>query len=89
MKPTLLVTAKLHSHNVLAVQVIDAHAGKGFRVLAMARGTIRGYSRHSLGPLALEQLERQADSFSLLGLLILSNQLREDSLQTMALLQRK
>lgn len=71
------------------LQVIDEWSGKGFRLLALARGPIGGISRQSLGLLALEQLEAQADTFDLLGLLVLSNQLREDSIHTVDMLQHQ
>ena len=71
------------------MQVIDKWSGKGFRLLALARGSIWGLPRQSLGLLTLEQLEAQADSFDLLGLLVLSNQLREDSIHTVHVLQQK
>ena len=88
-----------HSHRVSGhfdpaepahmLQVIDEWSGKGFRLLALASGGIGGLPRQSLGLLALEQLEAQADSFDLLGLLVLSNQLREDSIHTVDVLQHQ
>ena len=61
---------------LLNVQEVDKWSGRGFRLLALAKGTVYGPNRQSLGSLTLEQLESHADSFELLGLLVLSNQLQ-------------
>ena len=71
------------------VQVIDDWSGRSFRLLALARGVIRGVDPQSLAGQPQEQVEKQAESFELLGLLVLSNQLREDSIHTVGVLQRQ
>ena len=71
------------------MQLIDDFASKGLRVFALCRGTLRGLSRQALGQLSQQQLEDQVEAFSLLGLLVLSNNLKEDSAETLAKLQQE
>lgn len=74
---------------LLAAQVIDDYSGQSFRLLALAKGVLRGFDRQALSLMTQEQLERQVDRFELLGLLVLSNPLRPDSKQTITELQQQ
>ena len=67
---------------------MDGYASKGFRLMALAKGVLRGLSNQALGKMTQEQLEKHAEPFTLLGLLVLSNKLRDDSQETMAKLQQ-
>lgn len=69
--------------------MIDDWSSKSFRLLALARGVIKAWDSHALGSLTQEQLEKQAESFELLGLLVLSNQLRPESAHTVEVLQQQ
>ena len=70
-------------HHALILQTIDGYASKGFRLMALAKGVLRGLSNEVLGKMTQEQLEKHAEPFTLLGLLVLSNKLRDDSQATM------
>ena len=71
------------------IQVIDDYSGKSFRVLAQARGSLKGVDRGALMLMSQEQLEAQVQVFELLGLLVLSNHLRSDSIETVGTLQQQ
>ena len=64
------------------VQVIDDYSGQSFRLLALARGVVRGQDRGALACMSQEQLEQLLEGFEMLGLLVLSNHLRPDSKDT-------
>ena len=64
--------------------MIDRYSALGFRLLALAKGVIRDGSQQALSMMTQEQLERQVDSFQLIGLLVLSNHLRSDSKDTIS-----
>ena len=70
-------------------QVIDEYCGQSFRLLALAKGVLKGRDRRSLSPMSQEQLEKQVQQFELLGLLVLSNHLRSDSKGTITELQQQ
>ena len=74
---------------LLALQVIDDYSGQSFRVLALARGVLRGREREALTCMGQEQLEAQVERFELVGLLVLSNHLRPDSKDTIHQLQHQ
>ena len=76
------------SNIILTLQTIDGYASKGFRVMALALGVVRGLSNQALGKTTQEQLEKHAEPFTLLGLLVLSNELRDDSQETITQLQQ-
>ena len=71
------------------VQVIDDFSGRSFRLLALAKGWLRGVSQEALTHMTQEQLEQQVGRFELLGLLVLSNHLRSDSRDTITQLQQQ
>ena len=70
------------------MQTIDDYASKGFRLMALAKGMLRGVSNQALGKTTQDQLEKHAEPFALLGLLVLSNKLRADSQETISKLQQ-
>ena len=70
------------------MQVIDDFSGRSFRLLAMAKGVLRG-DPQALMLMSQEQLERRVKDFELLGLLVLSNHLRSDSIDTITALQQQ
>ena len=72
----------------MTLQTIDGYASKGFRLMALAKGVLRGLSHQALGKMTQEQLEKHAEPFALLGLLVLSNKLRDDSQETTNKLQQ-
>ena len=55
----------------------------------MARGVVVGSDRETLSCMTQEQLESHAQSFELLGLLVLSNHLQTDSKVTITHLQQQ
>ena len=69
--------------------MIDEYCGQSFRLLALAKGVLKGRDRQSLSPMSQEQLEKQVQQFELLGLLVLSNHLRSDSKGTITELQQQ
>ena len=71
------------------VQVTDNFSGRSFRLLALAKGLLRGVSQEALTHMTQEQLEQQVGRFELLGLLVLSNELRHDSMDTITELQQQ
>ena len=64
-------------------------SGKSFRLLALAKGVLAGLDREAIDCMTQEQLESRAHSFELLGLLVLSNHLKDDSKDTITQLQQK
>lgn len=64
-------------------------SGKSFRLLALAKGVVMGTDREALSCMTQEQLESQVQSFELLGLLVLSNHLKDDSKGTITQLQQQ
>ena len=75
-------------HHYLTLQTVDGYASKGFRLMGVAKGVLRGLSNQALGKMTQEQLEKHAEPFALLGLLVLSNKLRGDSQETISKLQQ-
>lgn len=71
------------------MKVIDDYSGRSFRLLAMAKGVLKGYDQQGLVLMSQEQLERRVKAFELLGLLVLSNHLRSDSIDTIAALHQQ
>ena len=71
------------------LQVVDAMSGQSFRLLALAKGVVVGTDREALSCMTQEQLESHAQSFKLLGLLVLSNHLKHDSKDTISQLQQQ
>ena len=55
----------------------------------MAKGVLKGYDQQGLVLMSQEQLERRVKAFELLGLLVLSNHLRSDSIDTIAALHQQ
>ena len=75
--------------NHLPLQVIDELASQGFQLMALAKGVLRDISSQALAALSQEQLEERAKPFHLLGLLVLTNNLKEDSADTISKLQQQ
>ena len=71
------------------IQVIDDYCGQAFRVLALAKGELKGKDRQAWCLMSQEQLENQVKRFELLGLLVLSNHLQTDSRPTITELQQQ
>ena len=71
------------------MQVVDHYCGQSFRLMALAKGVLREQDRQSLCLMCQEQLEKHVKRFELLGLLVLSNQLRKDSKPAITELQQK
>lgn len=67
--------------------MIGEYSGQSFRLLALAKGVLRGADRQALGQMSQEQLEAHAEGFELLGLLVLHS-LRPDSRKTVIELQQ-
>ena len=70
-------------------QVIDEYSGQSFRVLALAKGILRGLDKHALSLMTQQELEAHAQGFELLGLLVLSNSLHPTSKDTVIQLQQQ
>lgn len=70
-------------------QVLVKHAGQSFRLLALAVGTLKGVSAAELAEMDLQQMEARCGALDLLGLQVLSNNLRPGSKETIANLQDK
>ena len=65
------------------------YAGKSFRLLALAVGTLQGVSATELAEWDLQQAEARCGPLDLLGLQVLSNHLRPGSKETITNLQDK
>lgn len=76
------------TQHLVTSQVIDEFSGQSFRLLALAKGVVKGLDRQALAMMTQEQLEQQAE-FELVGLLVLSNHLRPDSKETITQLQQQ
>ena len=74
---------------VLGSQVFDEFSGQSYRLLALAKGVLRGVDKQAMSLMTQEQLEAHAQGFELLGLLVLSNSLRPDSKATVTELQQR
>ena len=74
---------------VLGSQVFDEFPGQSYRLLALAKGVLRGVDKQAMSLMTQEQLEAHAQGFELLGLLVLSNSLRPDSKATVTELQQR
>ena len=68
-------------------QVVDEWTSRSFRLLALAVGTIKNFSRLNVNTLTLQQAEAAACHMSLLGVMVVTNQLRADSRDTISQLQ--
>ena len=64
-------------------------SGKSFRLLALAKGMLVDIDQEALSCMTQEQLESHAQGFELLGLLVLSNHLKDDSKATITQLQQQ
>lgn len=71
------------------MQVVDAYSGQGYRLLALAGGSLPGVGGLDLAAMNQQQVEAKAGSLDLLGLFVLSNHLRPDSKETILHLQDK
>lgn len=71
------------------IQVIDEYCGQSFRVLALAKGVLKGRDQLAWSLMSQQQLETQVEQFELLGLLVLSNHLHPDSQATITELQHQ
>ena len=68
-------------------QVVDDYSSKSFRLLAMAVGIIRNAAKLNLAHMTPQQVETSATNMRLLSLVVLTNNLRPDSKETIRLLQ--
>ena len=68
-------------------QVVDDYSSKSLRLLAMAMGTIRNASELSLAHMTPQQVEASATKMCLLSLIVLTNNVRPDSKDTIGHLQ--
>ena len=69
--------------------MIDHYCGQAFRVLALAKGVLKGRDRQAWCLMSQERLEKQVERFELLGLLVLSNHLHPDSQPTITELHQQ
>lgn len=68
-------------------QVVDDYSSNSFRLLAMAMGTIQNASELNLAHMTPQQVEASATNMRLLSLIVLTNNVRPDSKETIAHLQ--
>ena len=68
-------------------QVVDDYSSKSFRLLAMAMGTIQHATELNLAHMTPQQVEASASNMRLLSLIVLTNNVRPDSSETIAHLQ--
>lgn len=67
--------------------MVDEWTSQGFRLLALASGTIKHVSKYNVASLSLQQAEAAVKRMSLLGLIVVTNQLRPDSRDSIHQLQ--
>ena len=70
-----------------AAQVVDDYSSKGYRLLAMAVGTLPTLNEADLSGLSQQQLEMRCSQIELLALVVLTNHVRPDSRDTITQLQ--
>lgn len=68
-------------------QVIDDYSSNSFRLLAMAVGVIPKAAELNLALLTQQQVEARAVNMQLLSLVVLTNNVRSDSKDTITQLQ--
>ena len=66
---------------------MDDYSSKSFRLLAMAMGTIRNATKLNLAHMTPQQVEASATNMRLLSLIVLTNNVRSDSKDTITHLQ--
>jgi magnesium-transporting ATPase (P-type) len=69
------------------VQVVDDYSSKSFRLLAMAVGVIPNAEQLNLAMMTQQQVEACAVHMQLLSLVVLTNNVRPDSKDTITHLQ--
>ena len=69
------------------MQVIDDYSSKSFRLLALAMGIIPDAGRLDLAGMTQQQVEAHATHMQLLSLVVLTNNVRPDSKDTISHLQ--
>ncbi len=69
-------------------QVVDEYSRKSFRLMALAVGNLSDVHQLNLAGMSQQQVEAQADSFRLLGLIVLANHVRQNSRGTVLQLQQ-
>lgn len=69
------------------MQVIDDYSSKSFRLLALAMGIIPNAGRLDLAGMTQQQVEAHATHMQLLSLVVLTNNVRPDSKDTISHLQ--
>ena len=69
------------------MQVVDDYSSKCFRLLAVAAGVIPGVGHLDLPRMTQQQVEASAIDMQLLGLVVLTNSVREDSKDTISQVQ--
>lgn len=68
--------------------MVDDYSSMGYRVLAMAVGTLPQLKDADLPQLSQQQLEMQCSQIELLALVVLTDHLRPDSRETVSQLQK-
>ncbi len=69
--------------------MVDDWTSRSFRLLALAAGTIKDFGQLNMHNLTLQQAEAAVSHMSLVGVMVVTNQLRADSKDTIAELQDK
>ena len=69
------------------MQVLDDWTSRSFRLLALAAGTVKNFSSLNPHTLTLPQAEAAVTHMSLVGVIVVTNQLRPDSKDTISELQ--
>ena len=69
------------------VQVVDDYSSKCFRLLAVAAGVVPGVHHMDLPRMTQQQVEASAVDMQLLGLVVLTNSVRDDSKDTISQVQ--
>lgn len=67
--------------------MVDDYSSNSFRLLAMAVGTIQNASKLDLAHMTPQQVEASATNMRLLSLVVMTNNVRPDSKETIAHLQ--
>ena len=67
--------------------MVDDWTSQGFRLLALASGTIKRVSQYDIPSLSIQQAEAAVKHMTLLGIIVITNQLRADSRNTIHELQ--
>ena len=83
----LLLLKGIRQGSLLVVQVRDDYSGKGFRLVAVAVGVLHDVDKLDTEHMLLPEIEAHALQLELLGLIMLSNQIRPVSKSNIQQLQ--